>query len=73
MKNIIKYFKNKKKRIKRLKNKMENKNKILQDQADTINFLIKEMNDYKEKTIELSREKKELKKELKKYEKSIDN
>lgn len=57
MKNKIKtYIKDKIKTFKRLNKKIEDKNKIIQEQADTINFLIQEMNTYKEKCVEIERE-----------------
>lgn len=69
MKNkIINYIKSKKKEFKKLKKKLENKNITIQEQAESINFLIKEMNIYKEDCIKLQREVKELKKIIKESE-----
>lgn len=60
MKNKIKtYIKDKIKTFKKLNKKLEDKNKTIQEQADTINFLIQEMNTYKEKCVEVERELKE--------------
>lgn len=50
--------------IKILKSQINKKNQTIQEQADTINGLIKELNEYKEKNITLKREERETKQQL---------
>lgn len=70
MKNkIVEYLKNRKKELKKLKKKLINKDRIIQDQAETINYLIEQQQQYKEKTIELERKLKEEKSKIKLLEK----
>lgn len=65
MNKIKKYIKERMKEWKKLKKKLENKNTTIQEQADTINFLIQEMNEYKNKCIDYERNKKDLKSQIK--------
>lgn len=66
---LIKYFKDKKKEFKKLKKKIANKDKLIIEQAETINYLIQEQQRYKEKVITQQREIQNLKKEIKELKK----
>lgn len=65
LKNIKISIKNKFKQFKKLKKKLENKDKTIQNQSEDIHFLIDEQNKYRNKCVELERKIKELKNQIK--------
>lgn len=61
----------KKKKVKKATRKINSLNEIIQEQASSINFLIEQLDIVRAKNIELARQVKELKKQLK--EKEVQN
>lgn len=61
---LKKYIKNQKKQFKKLKKRIENKDKIIQEQAEDIHYLILEQDKYKNKCIEFERKNNELKNKI---------
>lgn len=61
---IKKHIDKKMKQYKTRKSKIERLEKLIEDNANTINFLIEEKNDYKKKCIALEKEKQDTKQQL---------